>query len=100
MVSSGSSNKALKVWTRRKDERTYLIASDSQFRRKSPKTKFEQEERLGSESTPNRKRRTKEFVDVLWQMPDSEILGAIRAGLPKTSGDKNHEFFALLQVIS
>ena len=77
MISSGSSNEAIKVWTRRKDERTYLIARDSQLRRKSPKTKFEQEERLGSESTPNRKRRTDEFVDVISRMPDSEILGAI-----------------------
>ena len=51
----------------------------------------------GCELTPNRK---SDFVDVISRMPDSEILGAIRAGLAKTRGEKNHEFFAHLQVIS
>ena len=100
MASIGSSNEALTVWTRRKDERIYLISKDSQFRRKSSKTKFEQEERVKSESTPSRKRRTDDFVDVISHMPDSEIPGAILAGLPKTRGDKKYVFFAHIQVIS
>jgi hypothetical protein len=55
-----------------------------------------------SESTPSRKRRTDNFVDVISHMPDSEIPGAILAGLPKTQGDKleKYEFFAHIQVIS
>jgi hypothetical protein len=40
------------------------------------------------------------FVDVISHMPDSEIPGAILAGLPKTRGDKKYVFFAHIQVIS